>query len=42
MQVGLHEYLTHYLARIYAIADEINRTYFWAVEEPLAAGAALA
>ena len=26
---GLHEYLTRFLARIHAIGDQINATYFW-------------
>lgn len=26
---GLHEYLTQFVARIYAIGDQINTTYFW-------------
>ncbi|GAB2181865.1 alpha-E domain-containing protein [Denitratisoma sp. agr-D3] len=26
---GLHEYLTKFVARIYAIGDQINSTYFW-------------
>jgi uncharacterized alpha-E superfamily protein len=42
MATGLHEYLTAYLERIYGIAEEISRTYFWAVDEPLAADAGLA
>ena len=42
MKLGLHEYLTNYLARIYVIADEISRTYFWPVDEPLAVDAAIA
>lgn len=42
MDTGLHEYLTAYLERIYAVADEISRTYFWAVDEPLAAAGAIA
>lgn len=33
MITGLHEYLTGFLARISGIADEINTTFFWAVEE---------
>ena len=33
MGVGLHEYLTTLLARIYAIGDEVSRTYFWPADE---------
>jgi uncharacterized alpha-E superfamily protein len=33
MGTGLHQYLTSFLDRIYGIADSINRTYFWAVDE---------
>lgn len=29
---GLHEYLTRFLSRIYAIGDQINATYFWPAE----------
>jgi uncharacterized alpha-E superfamily protein len=29
MAQGLHEYLTATLARLYAIGDEVSRTYFW-------------
>ena len=42
MDIGLHEYLTNYLSRIHAIADEISRTYFWPVDDPLAADAIVA
>ncbi|MBK8760849.1 MAG: alpha-E domain-containing protein [Sulfuritalea sp.] len=42
MVAGLHEYLTAYLERVYGIADQVNRTYFWAVDAPLAADPALA
>lgn len=30
---GLHEYLSEYLERIYALGDLINTTYFWSVDE---------
>lgn len=33
MAQGLHEYLTALLARIYAIGDEVSRTYFWPSDE---------
>ncbi|HLA33817.1 MAG TPA: alpha-E domain-containing protein [Rhodocyclaceae bacterium] len=33
MATGLHEYLTGALARIYAIGDEITRTYFWSMDD---------
>jgi uncharacterized alpha-E superfamily protein len=33
MALGLHEYLTQALARIYAIGDEVSRTYFWPSDE---------
>jgi len=38
MAAGLHEYLTAYLERIYGIADEVSRTFFWAVDDPIASG----
>jgi uncharacterized alpha-E superfamily protein len=32
ISLGLHEYLTDTLTRIYAISDCVNTTYFWATE----------
>lgn len=34
--IGLHEYLTDVVARLNAIGDEINRTYFWPSDEIVA------
>lgn len=31
--LGLHEYLSRFLERIYALGDLINTTYFWSVDE---------
>lgn len=33
MSRGLHEYLTDVLTRLYAIGDEVSRTYFWPASE---------
>lgn len=30
---GLHEYLSHFLERIYDLGDLINTTYFWSTDE---------
>lgn len=31
--IGLHEYLSSFLERIYALGDLINTTYFWSADE---------
>ena len=31
--VGLHEYLNEFLARIYELGDLVNTTYFWSTDE---------
>lgn len=41
MAAGLHEYLTAYLSRIYGIADEVSRSFFW-TDQMLAAETGLA
>ncbi|MRR49650.1 MAG: alpha-E domain-containing protein [Rhodocyclaceae bacterium] len=30
---GLHEYLTSVVSRLYAVGDQVNRTYFWPSDE---------
>ena len=32
LAIGLHEYLTSFLQRIYAIGDLVNTTYFWSFD----------
>jgi uncharacterized alpha-E superfamily protein len=33
LAIGLHEYLTGFLERLYRIGELINQTYFWSVDE---------